>query len=285
MIKIIKILLIPFLVLFVGFQLIDILNLTSKIKFAKKPETTIFVPKDLTLDFNSLIDEIKKENGTYSIYINDLKSQKTYVYNENQQYYAASLFKLPVGVAVLKQIDAKNATFDDKLTYYPRHATFGTGYINQTTYNTEYSLNDLLRALFKNSDNTAQTMLLEKYNINTKTVREVFPKLGTTDYYHLNESSALELGEYLSTIYSGTELSTTSKKYLFDVMHKTDFDKYFATNINGSFSHKIGLWGGLIHDCGIITDKDIVVCVMSTGATESQFMEISKKIAAFLNLL
>jgi len=236
-------------------------------------------------DFNSMISSLEDDPGTYSIYINDLKTGRIYTYNTNQKYYAASLFKLPIGVAILKQIEEGNLSLDTNITYYGRHATSGTGSINESPSGTVYTIGQVLTYLFKQSDNTAQTMLLEYLGVNTAKVYRVFPNGGVTEYYHTNNSSAQEIGDYISSLYKGDLLSQESKDYLFDVMQGTCFDNYISNYLDYPFAHKIGLWGGSIHDCGLVKNRDVVICVMSVDTNDERFINVGKKVAEFVNSL
>lgn len=246
---------------------------------------TLKPKKDLTNDFDILVQDIKNINPSYSTYINDLYSQKKYLYNENQNYYSASLFKIPIAVATLMQLDQQNITLQDTLEYKSYHATIGTGFIYQNPVNTFYTYDQLLIALLKNSDNTAQTMLEEKFNVNSSFIRNGFGSFGNTNFYLTNQSNAFEIGEYLEQIYSSNLLTDSSKDYLFNTMQGTEFDDYLANYLLGGFANKIGLSGSSIHNCGVILTKDIVVCVMSQNTNKTQFIEISKLIADFVNKL
>lgn len=260
----------------------------------------IRVKKDLTSEFNVLKTQISTKNPNYSLYINDLFSNKIYLHNEKQNFYAASLYKIPIAVATLKQVDQNNINLNDELIYKSYHATIGTGFINESPINTQYSYDQLLSALLKNSDNTAQTMLQEKFNINSVKMSSAFPDvsinysedtdLGTdntfkTNFYHINESNSYEIGEYLSYIYTSNYLSDESKSNLFKYMTNTEFDDYFANYLNDSFANKIGLSGSSIHNCGILEDKEIVVCIMSGRTNKNEFIEIAQILADFVNKL
>lgn len=281
MIKKLQLLFIPLLLVFITYQFYISYNLKKTQPISNKPTTPF--QTDFTHEFSLLSEYLKSQNGNYSLYVNDLDNNKIYLHNEKINYYAASLYKVPIGIYALKLIDSGSLKLEDKIIYTPKDATMGTGHINESPYGTEYTIADLLKALFKDSDNTAQTMLSDKFNINSQSFREIFPSKGSTSYYHLNESNVVEIGDYLKQVYTSDILSTTSKKYLFNLMAQTSFDQYLANKVNGNFSHKIGLWGSYIHDCGVILDKNIVVCIMSSSATESKFIESSEKIAEFLN--
>jgi len=55
------------------------------------------------------------------------------------------------------------------------------------------------------------------------------------------------------------------------------------------FSHKIGNWPDTSswHDCGIAprNNKKIVVCVMSRNTTYENFLEVTKDVGEFVNIL
>lgn len=240
---------------------------------------------DIYDEFNTLTNELKKENGTYSIYIKDLVTNKIYTYNQDKTYYAASLYKLPVGISVLKNIENGKLTLETTLPYLPKHYTDGTGYINQTSYGTLYTIDTLLTALYKDSDNVAQNILLDYLDVDTKNVSESFPNNGKTDFYHLNITSTKEVSEYIEYIFTSNYLNEEHKQYLLNVMNNTSFDYLLANTINTHFSHKIGISGGLIHDCGITKDKRLIICVMSDNTTQDNFVRVGKLVLEFVSKL
>jgi len=233
-------------------------------------------------EFNKLTNTIENEKGNYSLYIKNLKTNKTYTYNSNNIYYAASLYKLPVGVAVLKQIQEGKISFTTSLPYLPKHYTDGTGYINQSNYGTMYTVDQLLTALYKDSDNVAQEMLLDLIDVDSKNVSNAFPKQGVSDYYHVNKSSSLEIGEYIEYIFNSDYLTLENKQYLLEIMNNTSFDYLFANNLPIPFSHKIGLYGGTIHDCGITKDSSIIICIMSENTDIDTFIKVGNSISSFV---
>jgi beta-lactamase class A len=233
--------------------------------------------------FNKLISKIEQEQGTYSIYIKNLNDSRNYTYNSTNIYYAASLYKLPIGVAALKQIQEDKLSLDTKMQYLPKHYADGTGIINQSDYGTDYTVDQVLNALYKHSDNVAQEMLLDLLDVDSKNVSNAFPSQGTTDYYHLNKSSAKEIGDYISYIFTSNYLTDESKTYLINVMKDTEFDYLLADTLNSPFSNKIGLYGGIIHDCGYIASSNLVVCLMSENTDPTTFTKVGTYLADFLN--
>lgn len=281
-----KLLVIFFLILFSALLFIVNKNsskiLTSSISGVS---SKFLFNEDAITSFDDIVESVKNRPGTYSVYIKDVNTLKTYEYNASEQYYAASLFKLPIGVAFIKQIELGNLDLDTIFNYQPRHYTDGTGVINQAEYGTEYTLDQLLTNLFKHSDNVAQTMLLEHLNVNSNEIKTSFPLEGTTNYYNINESNVKEIGEFLEYVYYSDYLNAKSKMYLLSLMTNTSFDSWLADSLEDSFAHKIGSWGNppSWHDCGILSDSKVIICIMSKDTTFESFLGVTKNISSFVN--
>ncbi len=239
--------------------------------------------------FQRLKNNIKNKSGTYGVYIKNLSSGQTYTLNADYKFYAASLFKLPVGVAVLKEIDNGNLSLEDHLTYNDNNYDDGSGIINTYPAGSELSVNDILKALYKTSDNSAQSMLLDKLDVNSPAVAGAF-NLGSAagSFYHEDIATVQDIGGYLEKIYVSNYLSDTSKKYLIGVMTGTSFDDRIANKLpsNLKFAHKIGTWPetNSWHDCGVVYgDKTFIVCLMSENTNFPEFLEVGKQVADFVN--
>ncbi len=123
--------------------------------------------------------EIKKyfesRVGKYSFYFEDLNSGYIYGYNENVPMTAAGCIKLPLAVALLKEIQDGKYNLEDRFFISDKDKVYGTGIIYEFSER-EYSLKELMVAMLIQSDNTASNKII---NILGKDrVNAIFKEMG-----------------------------------------------------------------------------------------------------------
>ncbi len=222
---------------------------------------------------NNLNKLYNNYSGTYSLYLRNLNTSETLIVNEKQTFYSASLFKIPVSIAVMQDIEDEKYKYDDKLTYTKDFNFTGSGSIQNAKEGTQYSIDELLKKLLKESDNVAQAMLMSKLQNDTSYV--LMPnssRVTTTD-----------IGTILEDFYNGIHLKQESINYLTNVMSKTSFDDRIHMGLPKDvlFAHKIGNWAqsGSWHDCGILKQQENVfaLCLMSKDTTYEEYLDAARK--------
>lgn len=239
--------------------------------------------------YKELIEYISEKEGMFSVYIMDLDKNRDFGYNENKLIFGASLYKVPIAVAVLDEIENGNIAFKDEVTYKSSDYYGGSGVIQVDNNGLTYDIEYLLSVLLKYSDNIAQNMLsrsIDESDISNSFLLNSTNKSST--FYKENKTSAKEVSEYFKNIKRGGYLDEKSKDLLFEYMGETAFDNRISENLKPelTFSHKIGNWGesGSWHDCGIISgQKNLSVCLMSENTKFDIFLDVCEKLAEFLN--
>ncbi|SHJ63127.1 beta-lactamase class A [Clostridium amylolyticum] len=122
--------------------------------------------------------EIKKyfesRIGNYSFYFEDLNSGFVYGYNENVKMTAAGCMKLPIAIALLKEVENLNFNLNDKILIGQEDKVYGTGILHEFLER-EYTLYELMVAMLIQSDNTASNKIINlvgKEKIN-ESIREM----------------------------------------------------------------------------------------------------------------
>ena len=243
-------------------------------------------------DFTEVVENIKNSQGTYSLYIKDLNSESEYVFNEDEKYYAASLYKIPIGVAALKKIQEGEMSFSDKINFLSVDHVQGTGRISDYSYGTSFTLEKLLNYLYRDSDNSAQAMILRQ--IPQPGIYEAFtfyqtkPELNS--YYHHNIATVKDISIYLENILAKDYLNEDYKEKFLSLLYPTSFDNRISSYLykNLVFAHKIGSWPGSWHDCGYVYDNNyknnkILVCLMNKDTNINDFNNVCKSIGIFVS--
>lgn len=240
--------------------------------------------------FNDLTEIADERTGTFGIYVKEISTERVFAYNPNEVFYGASLYKVPIAVATPKMLAEKNLTYQDKLTYWNVDFYGGTGFI-QTNLNkqTEYTYEELVTYLLKNSDNIAQNMLVRSISSTTlrRTYESLSPLQNKSKFYDVNETTPYEMAEIMEAVFLN-EIDQKPEYSVIDNMKDTAFDNRIHAGLSPTteFSHKIGNYGSTWHDCGIaFVESPVAVCVMSKDTTFSQFLEISRLTGIFIEAL
>ena len=273
-----------FIVFFFVLGTLVVLNLTVKKMGSGRADSDTKIDTDVA--FGDLVEYTKGKNGTYSVYIKDLNSQEELYFNESRDFYSASLFKLPVAMAILKDVEKGRLKLDTELVYLQMDNTDGTGAIYKLPVGSKLSVDEVLNYLLKESDNIAQNILL-RY-VSFESLDAAF-KLASDTYLSANITKSKDYSSLLEKLYAGQFLNEENMDYLLNIMKNTSFDDRVSVflNENLAFSHKIGSWPGMFHDCGIIVgeNKAYTLCIMSEKTSLEDFKDVGKKTAEFVNNL
>ena len=235
--------------------------------------------------------QISKERGTFGFFIKDLKTDEEYTFNSDEVFYGASLYKLPVAVAIFKDVELGNIKLSDQLTFTSSDHSSGTGSIGESSYGTKYTVGAVLEYLMRHSDNSGQVML-EKV-LGEPKIAKTFEFLTSggnfNNFYHKNMTSPKEYGYVIEKAFYGGWVSEANQTYLLDLMYPTLFDDRITPYLKEGlmFYHKIGSWPYSWHDCGVIggDNKEVIVCLMSKDTSYASFLNVSKYVGGFINSL
>lgn len=231
-----------------------------------------------------------------SVYVKNLSTDKEYGYKENEYYTPASILKVPLMMAYLKEAETKpevlnlSATFTKEMAalvpntfVYPRITD--TMVIGKT-----YIVDELLTRLIKNSDNNAVTVL-ETYMPREQILSTISFLIGRD----FSKNSELTPKEYSKVFGS---LADPKTGYLNPEMSSKAIGMAINTNFNtglvagvekGIVSHKYGINSNPsttefgINDCGlVIADTQYVICVMTTGNNIHDLEKVIRDISSIV---
>ena len=247
------------------------------IKMGDSDLKTSALPKNLLQSLESLVQD---RTGNFAVFIEDLDTNQTVSLNSDEEFYAASLYKVPLAISVLQEVEAGNISLTDTLVYQERHFVAGSGVLQQEQFGSEHTINTLLSHLLKNSDNVAQEMLLEVAN--RSSLYNMMPDIV--------DIKVTDVALIYEDLYMGNYLNGENTLLLLDYMTGTSFDDRIQVGLpeNVNFAHKIGNWPelGVWHDCGIAlsTSNSTLICVMSKNTTLEEFVEVASSIGGLLSL-
>ena len=239
-----------------------------------------------------------------SVYFRGLNSGRWSGVNENDVYSPASLLKVPLMIAYLKEADANPDILNKKITYHQttdKNAaeTFKPKYFIQDGQT--YTVADLIKYMIIYSDNNAAGVL--QSNVDQNSLTEVYSDLGIPVSSTLSEETITpKVYSYIFRIlYNATYLSKTMSQYALELLSSADFPEGIKSGIPADMpsSQKFGertvfnkdattgkttLAFKELHDCGIIyyPRNPYLLCVMTKGDDFNKLSKIISDISAMV---
>ena len=233
---------------------------------------------------NQRVSKLKEKYGIgfASVYYRDLNNGQWIGINEKEEFSSASLIKLPVLIALLKQEEVQPGILHKVVTVSPLDAQ---GIIEQDikpkntlVIGESYTLLEIAERMIQESDNVAMNILLK--NIDEKYRTGVFEAVGV-DARQADREILVRVKDYAGffrTLFNASYLSRHNSERALDILSKTSFDKGIVAGVPKGIivSHKFGERSGYkddilvskqLHDCGIIyyPNKPYILCIMTRG--------------------
>jgi beta-lactamase class A len=226
----------------------------------------------LIVNFLPLRQQIHKEVDPYSkdfaIYFEYLPTGTTIGINEDREFTAESLLKVPVVMAYFHRKEVNNITTDPTVQIQQKelNASFGDLYKKGAGYS--INLGDAVKLALQKSDNTASLILAD--HISQSDFDFVYAGLDIPEALDKNSPiiTAQEYVSILKALYFGSVLNNDDSEYILSLLTKTDFNNLIPSGVPSTIlvAHKIGLVNKEIYeDCGIVylPQKPYALCMVS----------------------
>lgn len=214
-----------------------------------------------------------------AVYFRDLNNGPWFGIREQEHFTPASLLKLPVVIAALKQAE-NDPTFLDRIVrndlvedhtalqvIRPRQPLVRGG---------RYPLGDLIRLAITQSDNNAQHLLFRE--VDPQLLMSVFRDLGVPAPKLAVQYDFLSPRAYSSLfriLFNASYLSKRSSQLLLEYLAQSEFREGLVAGVPDYVlvAHKFGEYAARerdekqLHDCGIVyyPGRPYLLCVMSRG--------------------
>ncbi|MCM0646989.1 class A beta-lactamase-related serine hydrolase [Clostridium swellfunianum] len=220
--------------------------------------------------------------GEYSFYFEDIDSGYTYSYNEKTAMPSASCIKIPIAMSLLKEVDNSALNLNQKYFISKQEMVDGAGIIHEMNEK-EYSLEELLKVMLIQSDNTATNKIIDVLGMDkiNNTIREL--KLKETiikrkmmDFEARengldNFSSSFDLARCLKRLYQGSFLNRESSNFILNILRRSQNREkipfYIPEREWNKIGNKSGSLDGIENDASIMNlDKGNFVFVVMSKA-------------------
>ncbi|UPT72570.1 MAG: class A beta-lactamase-related serine hydrolase [Elusimicrobiota bacterium] len=228
-----------------------------------------------------------------SIYFRDLENGPIFGVGQDDQFSPASLMKVPMMMATLKEAEKDPALLGRRLLNEPpqlSRSDFGESVLKRGV---EYSVDELLRAMIAHSDNDSVVTL--RTVIGDEPLNEVFRDFGMLipAVRSLDDSmSVREYAAFFRILYNASYLDKAMSQKALEYLAASQFKNALAAGVppGVTVAHKFGerSFEGKktkqLHDCGIIyhPTKHYVLCVMTRGEDFDALSGVIREISSIV---
>jgi beta-lactamase class A len=222
--------------------------------------------------------EIQGFDEEVGVVIEDLPYHLRLSVNDKLLMPSASLVKIPVMASCFYAIREQKMKLDQFLILREKEKVSGSGSIQYLPAGTYFSIDELIRRMISESDNTAANMLINYLGFDY--INGTFKRMGMQDTQIVrlmmdfksrsagreNYTTASDIAHILRALYGGSLISAESDalclEYLKQQKHRDRIPAKLpsATTV----AHKTGLENGVCHDAGIVftPQGDYLICVL-----------------------
>lgn len=224
-----------------------------------------------------------------SVYFRDLNNGPVLGINEQANFSSASLLKLPIAIALLKEAENDPTILNTVITNNPIPSDLIQAYIpaDKLKSGQTYTLEEILRYQLIYSDNQANNLIINYLwdrersdEIILRTLREL--GLILPHSYEDQDISTRAYASLFRLLYHISYLDEESSEKILSILAESDFNVGLERGVPDSIqvAHKFGerYYGKIkqLHDCGIIyfPRNPYLLCVMTQGKDFSELSEI-----------
>jgi beta-lactamase class A len=238
-----------------------------------------------------------RQTGTIhrgSVYLRELMTGRWVGVNEEQLYTPASLLKVPILIAYLKRAESDPELLNQRV-YYKQEPGQRPPLIDTPVLASEgtYAIEDLLRSMIIDSDNTAKDIL--EARIDKTHLRTTYDVLGIRSPYEGSGEYQISTRAYalfFRILYNATLLNPDMSEKAFDILADVKFSKGLRAGIPNEvpIAHKYGYRIVQrtepsvveLSDCGIVyyPEDPYLLCVMAQGSDPESTATYIRDVAA-----
>jgi beta-lactamase class A len=228
--------------------------------------------------------KIEGYGGVAGVYVYDLEGDFGYGVRPDEQFFSASIIKIPVMVAVYRKVDQGELEFSQMVEIKEEDWAAGAGWLQWEKAGTKQTVGDLLLLMMNQSDNVATNALVRLVG-GADHVNEVARSLGAENtllYQKLsseraavpgldNRTTPRDMATMLQKIADGEAASDKSCGYMIDLMNLNELDWWLDAGLpyNVYAANKAGWLFEVYDDVGIVKagDRPYVVAILSKYGT------------------
>lgn len=273
----------------------------SKRLFAEKPNDVIINFNSLRADLRSYPTDNKIDMGIYFEY---MPSGNNIGVNEKEEFFSASLIKVPVVMRAYRLIEVGKLSLSEAVTLDPNDIDKTFGSLWERGAGAKVTIDELIRLSIADSDNTAYNALGRVTDSHTRVGPDTNLIKDVYDYLDLPSdtigstygTTPKNYSSILRSLYLSAYLNFNDSNRLLELMTETSFNKWLPQPLPSDIkvAHKYGVFEGnskdltVSSDCGIIyyPQRPYTLCVMIRTddplVAEKHIQAVSAKVYNFI---
>lgn len=242
------------------------------------------------IDWGSLSGEIDmilgEDSKNYSYFIQNLYTKEYIANNEEDTFHPASIYKVPLALAILHKIEEGEVGYDQKLLVTENQIRYSFDPLAKRDLPFEVSVRELLEYLICYSDNTAMTTLEHRLG-GVYDLQETYEvDLGIKGITRLpGKTNAKSVAALFRGIYEEKYLDSANNEFLLSLL------KDIAPGQNDRIpagvpedievAHKIGTLDRVYQDAGIVYGQrsDYIIVVLNKDINQGEAREKIQEIS------
>lgn len=251
----------------------------AKRLFVEEPNDVLVNFTDLRTQLRAYIGESSLKIGLYFEY---LPTGVNINVNANEEFFRASLVKLPVVMRTYKFIEEGRMSIDDRLTIEEKQLDSNFGDLWKRGAGTQLTVRELIKLILDESDNTAFNVLYEKVNVQLRGDTPTGDTSSDDIYDYLDIPREAEgitpmitpknYTSILKSLYFSAYLSYAHSNEILRTMTDTHAQQWLRAGVRNGIpvANKIGRYDvepaylNVFSDCGIVyyPNRAYSLCVM-----------------------
>jgi beta-lactamase class A len=251
------------------------------------PATDVGIYSDIKDEIVSYLDDEKVKGNLYddSFYFRDMGTGLWFGINESATFFPASLFKLPVAIAVYKEIETDPTLLKKSLVYSAdisnKNSDVQLNSQSILIIGKAYTIEDLVQIMLVQSDNGAKDLLLTALDV--KYLDQLFAIVSLVDPRSVKtyEVSSRKYAYFLRILYGSSYINEEHSELVLKYLSQSTFRDGLVSGLpEGTLvAHKYGAYEfqetidrqsiltQQLHDCGIVyhSQKSYIFCLMTKG--------------------
>ena len=213
--------------------------------------------------------QIEDYHGVAGLYFWDLEGDYGYGIRPDEEFFTASIIKVPIMVAVYRKVDEGELSFSQQIEIKEEDWAAGAGWLQWEKAGTKQTVGDLLLLMMTQSDNVASNALVRTVG-GPEQVNEVARSMGAEDtliYQKVssergavpsldNRSTPRDMVAMMRQIAQGKAASEKSCGYMIDLMHENRLDWWLDAGLPQGVdaANKAGWLYRVYDEAGIVED-------------------------------
>jgi len=229
---------------------------------------------------NEILSRLSALPGSIGFYYHDLVSGESFGFNENEEFQAASVIKLPIYAVVMKLWAEGKLDLYEKIVCRDEDKVPPCGALYFFTGAVETDINTLCGLMITISDNAATNLLINRFGIDflNSQFRELGLKKTHIERLLFDREASLrgcenkivpaEIGALLRKIHEGSFINAEVSKRMASLLLEQQINHKIPGYLpeGTPVAHKTGEDDGITNDVGIVYgEKPFVICFASNS--------------------